>query len=235
MNILIVGYGKMGRMIEFIAKERKHNISGIIDINDSWQDVKKENIDVAIEFSTPNSAFYNIKECITRNIPIVVGTTGWYDYLPQVENMVKENNGTLMYSSNFAIGVYLFRKLNKYLANLMKDFANYSPSISEIHHIHKLDAPSGTAITLANELMEEYPNKTSWKLNKTTNDKELKITSIREGEEFGTHIIDYESTEDIIEIKHKALSRRGLALGAILGAEFIKDKKGIFTMNDMLK
>lgn len=235
MNILIVGYGKMGRMIECIAKERKHNIAGIIDINDSWQDVKKENVDVAIEFSTPNSAVDNIKECIRRNIPIVVGTTGWYDYLPQVENIVKENDGTLMYSSNFAIGVYLFRKLNKYLANLMKDFTNYSPSISEIHHIHKLDAPSGTAITLANELIEEYPNKTSWKLNNTTNDKELRITSIREGEEFGTHIINYESTEDIIEIKHKALSRRGLALGAVLGAEFVKDRKGIFTMNDMLK
>ena len=165
MNILIVGYGKMGRMIECIAKERKHNITGIIDINDSWDDVKKENVDVAIEFSTPNSAVDNIKECIRRNIPIVVGTTGWYDYLPQVENMIEENDGTLMYSSNFAIGVYLFRKLNKYLANLMKEFPNYSPSISEIHHIHKLDAPSGTAITLANELIEEYPNKTSWKLN----------------------------------------------------------------------
>ncbi|MBQ6754496.1 MAG: 4-hydroxy-tetrahydrodipicolinate reductase [Bacteroidales bacterium] len=235
MNILIVGYGKMGRMIECIAKERKHNITGIIDINDSWDEVKKENVDVAIEFSTPNSAVDNIKECIRRNIPIVVGTTGWYDYLPQVENMIEENDGTLMYSSNFAIGVYLFRKLNKYLANLMKDFTNYSPSISEIHHIHKLDAPSGTAITLANELIEEYPNKTSWKLNNTTNDKELRITSIREGEEFGTHIINYESTEDIIEIKHKALSRRGLALGAVLGAEFVKDRKGIFTMNDMLK
>ena len=140
-----------------------------------------------------------------------------------------------MYSSNFAIGVYLFRKLNTYLAKLMKNFSNYSPSITEIHHIHKLDAPSGTAITLANELMREYPSKTSWKLNETSDEKELKITSIREGEEFGTHIIDYKSTEDIIEIKHKALSRRGLALGAVLGAEFIQDKKGIFTMNDMLK
>ena len=235
MNILIVGYGKMGKMIELIAKERNHNIIGIIDINDSWDNIKKENIDVAIEFSTPKSAVNNIKECIKRHIPIVVGTTGWYDCLTQVECTVKESDGTLMYSSNFAIGVYLFRKLNKYLANLMKNFSNYSPSITEIHHIHKLDAPSGTAITLANELMEEYPNKTSWKLNGTTDNKELKITSIREGEEFGTHIIDYESPEDIIEIKHKALSRRGLALGAILGAEFIKDKKGIFTMSDMLK
>lgn len=235
MNILIVGYGKMGKMIEIIAKERHHNIAGIIDINDSWKNIEKKNIDVAIEFSTPKSAVNNIKECVNRNIPIVVGTTGWYDYLPEIENIIKENDGALMYSSNFAIGVYLFRKLNTYLAKLMKNFSNYSPSITEIHHIHKLDAPSGTAITLANELMREYPSKTSWKLNETSDEKELKITSIREGEEFGTHIIDYKSTEDIIEIKHKALSRRGLALGAVLGAEFIQDKKGIFTMNDMLK
>lgn len=235
MNILIVGYGKMGKMIEIIAKERNHNIAGIIDINDSWKNIEKKNIDVAIEFSTPKSAVNNIKECVNRKIPIVVGTTGWYDYLPEIENIIKENDGALMYSSNFAIGVYLFRKLNTYLAKLMKNFSNYSPSITEIHHIHKLDAPSGTAITLANELMREYPSKTSWKLNETSDEKELKITSIREGEEFGTHIIDYKSTEDIIEIKHKALSRRGLALGAVLGAEFIQDKKGIFTMNDMLK
>lgn len=235
MNILIVGYGKMGKMIEIIAKERNHNIAGFIDINDSWKNIEKKNIDVAIEFSTPKSAVNNIKECVNRNIPIVVGTTGWYDYLPEIENIIKENDGALMYSSNFAIGVYLFRKLNTYLAKLMKNFSNYSPSITEIHHIHKLDAPSGTAITLANELMREYPSKTSWKLNETSDEKELKITSIREGEEFGTHIIDYKSTEDIIEIKHKALSRRGLALGAVLGAEFIQDKKGIFTMNDMLK
>ncbi len=234
MNILIIGYGKMGKMIELIAKERNHNIIGVVDINDSWDSIKREDIDVAIEFSTPKSAVNNIKECLKRGIPVVVGTTGWYDSLKEVEYMVKEYNGALMYSSNFAIGVYLFRKLNVYLAKLMKNFSSYSPSITEIHHIHKLDAPSGTAITLANELMDEYPHKTSWKLGETTDEKELKITSIREGEEFGTHVIDYNSNEDTIEIKHKALSRKGLALGALLGAEFLKDRKGVFTMNDML-
>lgn len=225
----------MGKMIEQLAKERGHNIVGIIDANDTFESVKTKKIDVAIEFTTPQSAFNNIKTCIQNNIPIVVGTTGWYEKFDEVKLLINEYNGSLMYATNFAIGVYLFRQLNIFLAKQMRDFTNYTPSVTEIHHIHKLDAPSGTAITLAEELIKENFQLSSWKLNEVANDKELKITSIRQGEEFGTHIITYESEEDIIEIKHKAKSRRGLALGAVMGAEFLFDKKGIYSLDDMLK
>lgn len=235
MNILIIGYGKMGKMIEQLAKERGHNIVGIMDVNDTFESVKTKKIDVAIEFTTPQSAFNNIKTCIQNNIPIVVGTTGWYEKFDEVKLLINEYNGSLMYATNFAVGVYLFRQLNIFLAKQMRNFTNYTPSVTEIHHIHKLDAPSGTAITLAEELIKENSNLSSWKLNEVANDKELKITSIRQGEEFGTHIITYESEEDIIEIKHKAKSRRGLALGAVMGAEFLFDKKGIYSLDDMLK
>lgn len=235
MNILIIGYGKMGKMIEQLAKERGHNIVGIMDVNDTFESVKTKKIDVAIEFTTPQSAFNNIKTCIQNNIPIVVGTTGWYEKFDEVKLLINEYNGSLMYATNFAVGVYLFRQLNIFLAKQMRNFTNYTPSVTEIHHIHKLDAPSGTAITLAEELIKENSNLSSWKLNEVANDKELKITSIRQGEEFGTHIITYESEEDIIEIRHKAKSRRGLALGAVMGAEFLFDKKGIYSLDDMLK
>lgn len=225
----------MGKMIEQLAKERGHNIVGIMDVNDTFESVKTKKIDVAIEFTTPQSAFNNIKTCIQNNIPIVVGTTGWYEKFDEVKLLINEYNGSLMYATNFAVGVYLFRQLNIFLAKQMRNFTNYTPSVTEIHHIHKLDAPSGTAITLAEELIKENSNLSSWKLNEVANDKELKITSIRQGEEFGTHIITYESEEDIIEIKHKAKSRRGLALGAVMGAEFLFDKKGIYSLDDMLK
>lgn len=225
----------MGKMIYQLAKERGHNIVGIIDVNDTFESVKTKKIDVAIEFTTPQSAFNNIKTCIQNNIPIVVGTTGWYEKFDEVKLLINKYNGSLMYATNFAVGVYLFRQLNIFLAKQMRDFTNYTPSVTEIHHIHKLDAPSGTAITLAEELIKENSHFSSWKLNEVANDKELKITSIRQGEEFGTHIITYESEEDIIEIKHKAKSRRGLALGAVMGAEFLFDKKGIYSLEDMLK
>lgn len=225
----------MGKMIEQLAKERGHNIVGIMDVNDTFESVKTKKIDVAIEFTTPQSAFNNIKTCIQNNIPIVVGTTGWYEKFDEVKLLINEYNGSLMYATNFAVGVYLFRQLNIFLAKQMRNFTNYTPSVTEIHHIHKLDAPSGTAITLAEELIKENSNLSSWKLNEVANDKELKITSIRQGEEFGTHIITYESEEDIIEIRHKAKSRRGLALGAVMGAEFLFDKKGIYSLDDMLK
>ncbi|MDO5760013.1 MAG: 4-hydroxy-tetrahydrodipicolinate reductase [Bacteroidota bacterium] len=235
MNILIIGYGKMGKIIEQLAKERNHNIVGIIDKDDNLEQVEAEDIDVAIEFTTPNSAFDNIKTCLKKGIPIVVGTTGWYDRLDEVKSLVEKYNGSLIYATNFAIGVYIFRQLNSFLAKKMENFPNYTPSITEIHHIHKLDAPSGTAITLANELIKENSNISSWQLNEISHPWELKVTSIREGEEFGTHIITYESSEDVIEIKHKAKSRRGLALGAVVGAEFISTKKGIYSLNDMFE
>ena len=225
----------MGKMIETIALERGHQIAGIVDINDSLHDIDAKNIDVAIDFTTPDSVLNNIDICLNKNIPLVVGTTGWYDNLEAIKNKVEAENKSFLYSPNFAIGVYLFREINKILAKTMDNYNNYTPEITEIHHIHKLDAPSGTAIILANELLKEYSWKKEWKLNEIEDSNQLKITSIREGEEFGTHIITYESQEDIIEIKHKAKSRRGLALGAVLAAEFLKGKKGFFTMQDMIK
>lgn len=235
MNILIVGYGKMGHIVEQVAQERGHKISAIIDEGDSWEKVKPEETDVAIEFSTPATAVDNIKACLERQIPIVVGTTGWYEQIDEVKKLVAADNGSLLYSSNFAIGVFLFRKVNVFLAKLMSKYTGYEPSITEIHHIHKKDAPSGTAITLANEIIECREDKTSWRLGEKQSENELSISSIRQGEEFGTHKISYSSTEDTIEIEHKAKSRRGLALGAVLSAEFLKNKKGVYTMNDMIE
>ncbi len=235
MNVLIIGYGKMGKMIEQLVKERNHNIAGVIDKDDSFDSIKNKSIDVAIEFTTPNSAFDNIKTCIENHIPVVVGTTGWYDRLNEVKILANKYDGSLIYSSNFAIGVYLFRQLNIFLAQKMQNFNYYTPSITEIHHIHKLDAPSGTAITLAEELIKENKNISYWSLGSVSNNSELPITSIREGEEFGTHIVTYSSEDDVIEIKHKAKSRRGLALGAIMSAEFIANKKGMYSLDDMFK
>ncbi|MBQ9253791.1 MAG: 4-hydroxy-tetrahydrodipicolinate reductase [Bacteroidales bacterium] len=235
MNILIIGYGKMGKMTEKIALERNHTIAGILDINDSWDSICKENIDVAIDFTTPNSVMNNIKTCLDKNIPLVVGTTGWYNNIEKVRTMVKEKDGAFLFSPNFSVGVSIFRYLNKYLAKIMNSYPNYTPSITEIHHIHKLDAPSGTAVTLANELLEEYSLKQSWKLGEDVSNSDIQVTSIRQGEEFGTHIVTYSSEEDILEIKHKALSRKGLALGAVVAAEFLQGKKGFFTTNDLME
>lgn len=235
MRILIIGYGKMGKMIEQIAKERGHQIAGVVDINDSLDSVSKEDVDVAIDFTIPSSVMNNIHTCLDKDIPLVVGTTGWYDNLPMVQERVEKENKSLFFSPNFAIGVYLFRQMNKYLAKMMDSYNNYTPSITEIHHIHKLDAPSGTAITIANELLQEYSWKKEWKLDAQEGDSEMKILAIREGEEFGTHIVTYESQEDIIEIKHKAKSRRGLALGAVMAAEFLQDKRGFYTMKDLIQ
>ncbi|MBR1769523.1 MAG: 4-hydroxy-tetrahydrodipicolinate reductase [Bacteroidales bacterium] len=235
MNILIIGYGKMGKMIEQEAIRRNHKIAGIVDVDDSLEDFDVSKADVAIEFTRPESVMKNIEICIKKGLPLVVGTTGWYDRLNEVKSCVADNKASFMYSSNFSVGVYLFRKLNLCLAKMMGDVKGYEPSLTEIHHIHKLDAPSGTAITLAQDLMSVYPQKTTWKLGEVEKDTDLSITSIREGEEFGTHIVSYNSTEDLIEIKHKAKSRKGLASGAVMAAEFLKGKQGFFTMDDMMK
>lgn len=225
----------MGKMIEQIAKERGHQIAGVVDINDSLENVSKDDVDVAIDFTIPSSIMNNIKICLDKDIPLVVGTTGWYDNLSEIQTRVEKEDKSFFYSPNFAIGVYLFRQMNKYLAKMMDSYNNYTPSVTEIHHIHKLDAPSGTAITIANELLQEYSWKKEWKLDAQEGDDEMKVVAIREGEEFGTHIVTYESQEDIIEIKHKAKSRRGLALGAVMAAEFLQGKRGFYTMKDLIQ
>ncbi len=235
MNIALLGYGKMGREIETIALKRNHNIVARIDRKNrgsfSAEDLQKA--DVAIEFSTPDSVIDNIGWCIENKLPVVVGTTGWNQKLNDVTSMVNSKNGALFHASNFSLGVNLFFKVNRYLATLMNNYADYEVSIEEIHHIHKLDKPSGTAISLANQIIENMERKNKWSISDKQTDTIL-IEDRREGEVPGTHIIKYHSAIDDIEIMHKAHNRQGFALGAVVAAEFLKGKKGIFTMNDII-
>lgn len=220
MKIALLGYGKMGKIIEQIALQNKHEIVAKIDNENDWNLTENQlkQIDVAIEFSTPKTAVKNILRCFDLNIPIVVGTTGWDEQKNEILSYAKQHNKTLFYASNFSIGVNLFFELNKKLAEMMKNHTDYKVSMEEVHHLEKLDKPSGTAISLA----EDLPLKIS------------DITSFRESEVFGIHKIIYQSNDDIIEIKHDAKSREGFANGAILAASWLIGKTGIFTMNDML-
>lgn len=235
MKIALLGYGKMGKEIETIALQRGHTIVLKLDktnANTFLIDELKQ-ADVAIEFSTPHTVITNINKCFEAQVPVIVGTTGWYDQFSEIENNCAQKNGTLFYASNFSLGVNLFMKLNSYLAELMNKYDTYNVEMEEIHHIHKLDKPSGTAITLANQIIEKLDRKTNWSItSKAAND--LFIEDKREGEVPGTHIIKYTSEVDDIEIMHKAHNRKGFALGALVAAEFLKEKKGIFTMKDLL-
>lgn len=236
MNILLLGYGKMGRTIEAIAKKRNHNIAGKVNednLNDLPQ-FNSTNTDVAIEFSQPDAAFDNIKYCIEQNIPVLSGTTGWLDKKPEIEKLCLDKNGTFFYASNYSIGVNLFFKLNAQLAELMKSFESYNVEIEEVHHTEKKDSPSGTAISLAEDILEKIEGKAQW-INKPYGGKQdLVINSLRENNVPGTHTVKYSSAVDDIEIKHTAHSREGFAKGAVLVAEWIKDKKGVLNMNDFL-
>lgn len=230
MKIALLGYGKMGKTIEKLALERGHEI--VLKIDDSKTSYDISVADVAIEFSTPDSAFGNIVSCVQKQVPVVVGTTGWLKNYDKAVEICKENRGAFLYASNFSIGVNVFFALNKKLAKLMAPLKNYDVSIEEIHHTQKLDAPSGTAITLAEGIIQNS-DKTAWKLGqaKTT---EIPIEAKRIENVPGTHIITYESQVDTIEIKHTAHSREGFALGAILAAEWILGKEGVFSMTDVL-
>jgi 4-hydroxy-tetrahydrodipicolinate reductase len=236
MRIALIGYGKMGKEIEKIALEREHEIVLKIDITNP-EDLTIKNLqkaDVAIEFTMPSSATANYQLCFEAGIPVISGTTGWLDRQSEVFGKCKNLNGTFFYSSNFSLGMNIFFALNKKLATLMANRSEYKIEMTEIHHTHKLDAPSGTAITLAEGIMENISSKSKWVNQKTNESDELGIISERIGEVPGTHIIIYDSEVDYIEITHCAKSRKGLAFGAVLAAEFSKDKKGILTMNDML-
>jgi 4-hydroxy-tetrahydrodipicolinate reductase len=236
MNIAIIGYGKMGKEIEKIALDRGHEIVLKIDISNP-EDLTVRNLqkaDVAIEFTMPSTAVNNYQLCFEAGIPVVSGTTGWLDRHQEVFEKCKNLNGTFFYASNFSLGVNIFFALNKKLAALMTDHSEYKIGMTEIHHIHKLDAPSGTAITLAEGIMENNPSKTKWVNQETENSAELEILSERIGEVPGTHIIKYDSEVDYIEITHCAKNRKGLAFGAVLAAEFSLGKKGILTMNELL-
>ncbi|MBN1597744.1 MAG: 4-hydroxy-tetrahydrodipicolinate reductase [Bacteroidales bacterium] len=236
MKIALLGYGKMGKEIEKIAIARNHEIVLKIDI-DNTEDGTVENIakaNVAIDFSVPASAYNNIMLCFNANVPIVCGTTGWLDKFENVVEYCRKNNQTFFYAPNYSIGVNIFFRLNRYLANLMDKFENYNVELKETHHIHKIDAPSGTALELAGDLLKFINRKTEWKLNEVNDESELKIETIREGEVPGIHEIKYESKVDTIEIKHSAKNRIGLATGAILAAEFIQHKKGYFNMDHLM-
>lgn len=230
MNIALLGYGKMGKMIEKIALARNHRIVAKIDVDTT--EINFSEIDVAIDFSMPHVAFDNIKKCMENNVPVICGTTGW---LKDYENAVKiceEKNGAFIYASNFSLGVNLFFELNSYLAKMMGNLKQYRVNMEEIHHTQKLDAPSGTAITLAEDIINEtdYSN---WKLDHGDTN-EIPITAKRIDNIPGTHTVSYNSDVDSIEIKHTAHNREGFALGAVVAAEWIQDKKGVFSMKDVL-
>lgn len=237
MRILILGYGKMGKAIEEIAEDRGHTITHKININNTQalKFIDSSEIDVAIEFSQPDAAFDNISYCITNNIPVVSGTTGWLDRKSEAEELCKKNNGALFYASNFSPGVNLFFKLNELLAQMMEQQQGYKSELTEIHHTEKLDSPSGTAITLAEGLINNFSGKTTWANEPSDEDSIVPIISKREPNVPGTHIIKYFSNVDEIEIKHTAKSRTGFALGAVLVAEWILNKKGVLSMKEFMK
>lgn len=236
MRIALIGYGKMGHAIEEIAIAKGHEIVLKIDAANT-SDLNKENLskaDVAIEFTGPETAVNNILKCFDAGIPVVCGSTGWLDKLKAVEDYCKEKNGGFLYASNFSIGVNLFFELNKQLAKLMNAYTEYDVTIHEVHHTQKKDAPSGTAITLAEQLIENLKRKNSWVKDAASNTNELAITSERTDPAPGTHVIKYFSDIDDIEIIHTAHNRKGFAAGAVLAAEFLKGKKGIYSMNQVL-
>jgi 4-hydroxy-tetrahydrodipicolinate reductase len=236
MKVALIGYGKMGKTIEGIAQQRGHHIFLKIDI-DSASDLTKEKLqqcDVAIEFTGPHSAKENILTCLSAGVPVVSGSTGWLESLGEVENFCKEKNGSFLYASNFSVGVNIFFELNKKLAQLMKGHGDYDVTMEEIHHTQKKDAPSGTAITLAQQVLNEIDGKKAWVNDASENKEELVIISKREDPAPGTHSIRYHSPVDDIEIVHTAHNRLGFALGAVLAAEYIHNKKGIFSMKDIL-
>lgn len=234
MNIAIIGYGKMGRAIEEIALQRKHNVVLKLTSKDKWNasTLSHHKVDVAIEFTTPHSAVSNILQCFDANVPVVVGTTGWYEHLDKVKKICLEKNQTLLYASNFSIGVNLFFKINDYVASLLSKYNDYDVNVLEVHHSQKKDAPSGTAISIANQLLTHYPQKNKWSLKEEKDS--IFISARRIDDEKGYHAVHYQSDVDSIQITHQAYSRKGFALGAVLAAEFLKNKKGIFQMKDVL-
>lgn len=236
MKIALIGYGKMGKTIEKIAIARGHEIVARIDKDnqEDFDSAEFRSADVAIEFSMPQSAMDNFRKAFAAGVKVVSGTTGWLENMPEVKEACKNGN-TLFYSSNYSLGVNIFFAVNKYLAKIMEEFDNYDVRMEETHHIHKLDAPSGTAITLAEGIIENISRKESWVEGVEPKEKELGITSFRRDEVPGIHTIIYESDVDTITITHDAKSRAGFALGAVIAAEFTKDKTGFLTMQDMLK
>ncbi|WNH09386.1 4-hydroxy-tetrahydrodipicolinate reductase [Thalassobellus suaedae] len=232
MNIALLGYGRMGQTIEQIAIKRGHNIVLKVDKDDIDYDITKA--DVAIDFSIPNVAFNNISNCLNNNVPVISGTTGWLENYDNAVALCKEKKGAFIYASNYSLGVNIFFELNKTLAKMMSTLKQYNVSMEEIHHTKKLDAPSGTAISLANDIIEFNTNFKAWELDSTKEEATIPIVAKRIEDVPGTHTVNYESEVDTITIEHIAHNRQGFALGAVIAAEWIVGKTGVFTMNDVL-
>lgn len=236
IKIALLGYGKMGKTIDQLATADGHEIVLKID-KDNVEDRTAENLqkaDVAIEFSQPDSAFDNIKACLESGVPVVAGTTAWLDRLDEAKALVEKHQGALFYASNFSVGVNIFFAINRRLAEMMNDHPDYGVSMEEIHHTQKLDAPSGTAITLAEGILENMERKSGWAEGGEPQENEIPIISKREGMVPGTHIVSYHSSVDTITIKHEAHTREGFAKGAILAASWVVGKQGYFGMSDLL-
>ncbi|HEX2922145.1 MAG TPA: 4-hydroxy-tetrahydrodipicolinate reductase [Bacteroidales bacterium] len=236
MNIALIGYGRMGHEIEAIAVKRGHNVKLIIDVDNADQ-LNKANlkgIDVAIEFTFPEAAFGNISKCLKNGVPVVSGTTGWLDDYSRAVELCKENNTSFLHTTNFSIGVNLLFRLNTELAKLMNKYSDYSVSVEEIHHTKKLDAPSGTALSLVKGITENHSGYEGWSFADEVTGNKIPVTARREGLVPGTHYVKWDSEIDTIVLKHEAKNRKGLALGAVVAAEFVATRKGIFTMADVM-
>ncbi|MBC5774859.1 4-hydroxy-tetrahydrodipicolinate reductase [Pontibacter sp. KCTC 32443] len=235
MRILLIGYGKMGKTIEQMALAKGHQIAGTIDHTnlETLSNYTSDNVDVAIEFTHPEAAFGNITYCLNNNIPVVVGSTGWLDRYQDAVALCEEKNGAFFYASNFSVGVNLFFHFNEYIAAKMQAYKEYSVGIREIHHLQKVDKPSGTGITTAEGILYHYADLSGWVADEEKEGK-LNIISEREPDVVGTHIVTYSSEVDKIELSHVAHSRAGFAEGALMAAEWLKDRKGVYGMKDML-
>lgn len=235
MKAAIIGYGKMGREIEKILIERGHQVALIIDINNA-EDLNAENlsqVDVAIEFTTPSTAYDNIRKCLECGAAVVSGTTGWTSRLQELKDLCKEKGGAMFYASNYSLGVNLMFRLNRELARLMNRVSGYNVAIEETHHTEKKDSPSGTAVTLAEDIIERIDAKKEWVNEPTSDQDKIGITSYRVGMTPGDHSVTYTSEDDVLQISHSIKNRRTLALGAVVAAEFLCGKKGVYTMDDL--
>ena len=237
MKIVLFGYGKMGKEIEKIALERGHEIVGIVNTKNPKENLTLNQIDAVIEFTSPDLAETNIKFCIENKLPVVIGTTGWYNKLEELSALCKDKKAAMLYATNFSLGVNIFFALNTYLARIMKQFPEYEAGVTEIHHTQKLDSPSGTGISIAEQIINEHNGYNKWenvKKSQITNEATLSIESLRLPNVPGTHEVKYESEIDTIEMKHTAHNRKGFALGSVLAAEWLQNKQGVFTMKDVL-
>jgi len=236
LKIILIGYGRMGHEVERVAKKRGHQVLMTIDQDNRGElnPANLQNADVAIEFSLPDAAYNNIMSCLQAGVPVVSGTTGWLDEMSAVKKYCHQHGRAFFHAANFNIGVNLFFKLNEYFARIMNDYSNYEVEVEETHHVHKVDAPSGTAKKLADILLASIGRKKRWRKETAENPEDLAVRSIREDEVPGIHRVMYHSDFDDIEIKHSAKSREGFALGAVMAAEFVQGKQGVFSMDDLL-